>query len=510
MNSGASRASLALVLSLLTMAAQFAVRMQMTAALGAGPEYDLFLLLMIPATLVAQVGYQAIASALVPRMSDLLGQSRPRAARRLFHRGVLVGNALGVLVTTFLLTILAIRDGNAAELTMAFAIMLAWGIIGGWVVLERQLLVYNGSFAAGSFFTLLPAAAMAVYGAVAGDPTLHGFVYTGLVASMIALLGSQLSNRRHWNNAMTAAANEDRVISVPWLPIVVAALPIIMASFNAQAMAIIDQTMAAWWQVGGLGLLATALAVGRLPHTVAESLSHSLGYRAMLDAVSACQNGLAGGREALVAAFRKLALAQAAIIAPAILFVALFPHEIVNFLFQRGTFSVEDAARTAEILRWLPACALGLMLQSIQVQILVAWGAAATALRTELVLTALSALLNLAFLPILGLPGLIVSTALSVTLVGLFLFRVLQRVTGVIRWSDLLEGLRPLAMPLLAALTIALVMRLGLPADWHRAAVVFVPGTIVAGVFYGCLYTTMRKARIVPASPAAPAVQPAG
>jgi hypothetical protein len=170
MESGASRASLALVLSLLTMAAQFAVRMQMTATLGAGPEYDLYLLLMIPATLVAQIGYQAIASALVPRMSDLLGQSRPRAARLLFHRGVMVGNGLGLAVALGLIAILAARGGNAPELTMALAIMAARGILGGWVVLERQLLVYNGSFAAGSFFTLLPAAGMAGYGAVSAEP----------------------------------------------------------------------------------------------------------------------------------------------------------------------------------------------------------------------------------------------------------------------------------------------------------------------------------------------------
>ncbi len=72
------RALIALALSILTMAAQFALRMQMTAALGAGPEYDLYLLLMIPATLVAQVGYQAIASALVPRISDRHGRPPPR------------------------------------------------------------------------------------------------------------------------------------------------------------------------------------------------------------------------------------------------------------------------------------------------------------------------------------------------------------------------------------------------------------------------------------------------
>jgi hypothetical protein len=208
------------------------------------------------------------------------------------------------------------------------------------------------------------------------------------------------------------------------------------------------------------------------------------------------RTGAPTGPSALTAAFKKLALTQAAIILPAVLFIVFFPHEIVALLFQRGTFSPADAAQTSEILRWLPACAVGLMLQSIQVQILVAWGAAATALRTELVLTFLSALSNFAFLPFLGLPGLIASTALSVTLVAFFLFGVLQRVTGVIHWRDLADALLPLAMPLAAALLVTLGLRILLPQGMNRALQVFLPGGLIAAVFYGLLF--VRPPRRLP------------
>ncbi len=415
----------------------------------------------------------------------------------MFRRVVLTGNILASARSprrSFSAGSPSSRPRTVPELVLALAILAGWGLIGGWIVLERQLLVYHGRFALASIVTLLTPAAMAAYGLASAEPGISGFVYTGLATSVASLLLAATLNRGHWRTAFAAAAEEQIPRHVTWVPVIVASIPIILASFNAQAMAIIDQTMAAWWQVGGLGLLATALAVGRLPHTVAESLAHSLGYRMMLEAVSACQNRRPDGPSALTAAFKKLALTQAAIILPAVLFIVFFPHEIVALLFQRGTFSPADAAQTSEILRWLPACAVGLMLQSIQVQILVAWGAAATALRTELVLTFLSALSNFAFLPFLGLPGLIASTALSVTLVAFFLFGVLQRVTGVIHWRDLADALLPLAMPLAAALLVTLGLRILLPQGMNRALQVFLPGGLIAAVFYGLLFVRVRAA----------------
>ncbi len=478
---------------------QFVLRAVLTARFGASAPYELFLYAMMPATLVAQVAFQAFASALLPRISDLEKSGQTRGAMGLFRRGLWTSLALtstmGLLVPVAAwLAAPAHLAADPAQFLVLLAVYTGWGVLGGVLVLQRQLLIYLDDFAMAAVLGLVqPFVLLGLLLAVA-DVGVLAFAVTGVVAMLGACVLMAGRIARRWR----AGEDEPAAAMTPLLPIVAATAPIFLASLNAQAMHLIDQWMAAWWVPNGLVLLSLALAVARLPHTVADQAMMAVGYRPLLRAVETGDTVL--GEEAR-GAFRRLVGLQAMVVFPAMLVILAAAEPSIRVLFERGAFLREDSANTAAILRLFPLVSLGVMIQVAQVQMLVVLGRARLALEAEVVLTGLSVLLNLAFLPVMGLPGLILSTGLAQSLVVVWIAGRLMRFG--VRLGDFLW---PLAVPA-AGLVVLLPMALGVVSLMGSASPLAVVAAVVgiAAAFFAVLAARMSGARFRVPAPAAPA-----
>lgn len=483
------------VLSVATLAAQYLVRVLMTGQFGAGREYDGFLLAMIPATLVAQVAYQALASALVPAVNALAEEGHPASAQRLSRRasnwmhGVVV--ALGVAGTIVLMT----SSRDAALVVTVFA---GWGLLGGWLVLERQFLLYHGRSLWAAWLTLAPALAICAYGFATPEATLIGYAWTGVAAHGLAAAMAAALNKVSWKALLTkyTPATESNSADLSLRPIFLQSAAVILAGFNAQAMAIIDQTMAAWYTAGGLVLLSAAQSIARLPHTLGENAMRMISYRKIV--VSAGRPDTPEKTRETSETFAEAVRLQLFFAAPACLLMFFFAGDVVAILFGRGEFGPEDVGQAADILRWFPACALALVLQSVQVQFLVAMKRAGTALRIEVVLTAFSAFLNLLLIPVLGIAGLVASTAISSTICAAVLFVQTHRLAR-LDLSIVRNRLAPLGILFLFTAAVAGTLSMSLPDDLvHMARVLIalsaIGATWVAG-FFGPAVLARAEAR---------------
>lgn len=440
-------------LSLIALAAQFAVRVAMTSSLGASAEYDAFLAAMIPAALIATVGFQAAASALMPKISDMITSGHPRAAAK-FHRSAVLKITL-LSIPFSLLIFAAFEAGGFGQPLLIGAVLLGWGMIAGVNTLQRQILTYFDRFHVAVGTALIPSLTLLMTPLLIEHPQAVQFALFGLAGQILSLVTCEYTLWNAWRAAFHESGPEMRGAIPSLWPILAAALPILGASFNAQAMSIIDQTMAAWFSVGGLALLSIALAVARLPHTVADSATMASCYRGMLDAVARVRANRSAENKAMVGkSFQQMFEIQSLIIAPSAIGILLCSGAIVEILFQRGKFGAEEAGMAAAILAVYPLAAFGTMMQGVQVQIFVALGRSADVLKYELALTAFSALLNIAFLPFFGLPGLVLSTGVSITIVALLIFRRLTQLDIGIGKRIFLEGLKIPALSSVSALAL--------------------------------------------------------
>ncbi|MEI7632808.1 MAG: lipid II flippase MurJ [bacterium] len=509
-------AFLAFGLTALSLFAQFLVRMVMTSTLGAGAAYDAFLLAMMPAALMATVGFQAMAAALVPRISDQLVAGNIPAARQLFRNASLATFAfwsvIGVVIIgwTCFFSSESGRYGKNLPLIMT-GVIGGWGLIMGWTILQGQLLIYFGRFAVSCLANMLPAVFMLARAMIAPAPQVMDFVIYGLAGQALSLAIQTYAARVGWRKwapektdygtMQSVRDGSTPLIAAPAIvQLAIASLPIFLASFNAQASGLIDQSFAAWWKVGGLAILGAALAVVRLPQTLADSVMISTSYGMMTHAVSQvklCNDPAHRARMSFV--FRHLVNLQCFIVLPAAAFTLVYHESIAEFLYMRGKFGPDDAQRTGAILAWYSLCAPGQLMQGVQVPILVALGRASVALRYEILLTVMSAVLDYALLPFFDLPGIVISTGISVSVAGLFIYRALCRMNVGIAYGDIwLAAARPfgaLLATLVAGLAALLVMKLsspGIGAFWKM----FIGGGVMACVFYGLmwLYPPQRMA----------------
>lgn len=494
----ARHAVFAFGLTIFGMVAQFLVRVAMTDRLGAGREYDAFLVAQIPASLIAVVGFQAMASALVPRLADLIISGNGHVARRAFDRILMVCVAfwslvgLCVCVWAFAVSGQETRYG-AGFGKVAIAVVVGWGLLAGIATLQRQLLVYFGRIVLPSLATMLPAVFLIGAGYVVGQPTVRTFVLAGLAGQVAGTSAMALQLFLEWRRHVPADAPRAHAGEIPadmtFVRLSVVSLPIFLASLNAQACGVIDQSLAAWWQVGGLTMLSAALAVARLPQTVADSVTGAAGYGMMCNAAAAVKASQddAVARQRMAAAFRTLIRLQAMFVLPAAAFVLVSHGPIIEFLYQRGKFGEAEALMTAHILAFYPLCAVGQSLQSVQVSMLVTLGRAAVALRYEIILTVLSAGLDVAFLFMFGLPGIVASTGVAVTVVGLMIYFAIVRLGVGIELRDLGDTLR---RPLLAAAAAVVAAWLADLAAQHLAGGgallrILASGVVAGGVYYG-------------------------
>jgi len=482
-------AAQAVLLTAFGLILQFVVRLTMTARLGAGVEYDAFLVAMMPAVLMAQVGFQAVASALVPRVAAVSAEGQPQRARSLALMAtaatMLFWGGVAVLAWGWSHFFFPVSHPYGSGFPgLLLTVMVAWGLLGGWAILQRQFLVFFGQYGFAVLVGYLPALTMAAL-AFWPQATLHHFVWAGVAGQLLSNGLLSLLLWRAWGRHTASQGQLAIPVRRELAALGLAALPILLASFNAQAMSLIDQAMAAWWQLGGLTLLSVALTVSRLPHTLAENLMLAAGYRHLVDAASRLTLAPAEARRHMGGTVTSLLRAQAMVVWPAAVGIVVAHQPIVEVLYQRGKFDASDATRAAAILLCYPLCSPWLVVQSVQVQALVVLGKATVALRYELVLTILSAALNLALLPIMGLPGLVVSTALSTAVVAWLVAGALQRLeVGVTR----LHYVQALWAPTLAA-GAALIAAHGAAIFWRPTGSAWLQlafaAAVVAPVFYG-------------------------
>jgi peptidoglycan biosynthesis protein MviN/MurJ (putative lipid II flippase) len=233
--------------------------------------------------------------------------------------------------------------------------------------------------------------------------------------------------------------------------LIAAAAPAFAASWNSQANQRSQDLLAAWWILGGATIYGNAVAVARLPQTIADALFSSSAYPVALRAIAR------NDQTELRAAYRLALRVQLAVSMPAAVAVLVAGEAAARMIYAHGLCTDADALAIGAVLRWLAPAMVAGSLQSVHAQLMLALGKTPVALRVELMLTVLSLVAGVAFLPGMGLAGITAGHALAMLLIQIPMMRALA--SAGLRGSDLLAELAWAAVPAAIACVIGFAVK---------------------------------------------------
>jgi putative peptidoglycan lipid II flippase len=423
------------LITVLVMGGQFLVRAMLTALVGPGVELDTFNLALGWGGAVSAAVFQVIALVLAPRLAGRPVPGTRRLSASLARWLTLLTTILALAASA---VVMALTDLGLGLLTLT--VLLGWGVANGVLLYERQLLQARGQALAPALLGLLPA--IAILGAIALGlgGSLLGLALVGTVGWSLAAAAASWLLERSWDG-------QDQQPRSAMRPVLTAALPVLGASWNSQVVQRVQDGLAAFAQVGGATIYGNALALARLPQTVADAVFSATAYPAALQALAA------GDGPGLRAAYRLALRAHLAVMVPVAVAVLVAGDAATEVVYAYGKCTPEDVARIAQVLWWSALGMVAISLQCVHSQLLVAAGQSAALLRAELGLSVLSIAGSLVALPLLGLGGIIAGHSAAQWLIQIPMLLVLLRVG--LRWQDTVAELLRALLPVLPAVLLA-------------------------------------------------------
>lgn len=430
------------LVTILAMGGQFLVRMVLTSLVGPGTDLDTFNLAMGWGGAVSAAIFQVVAVVLAPR---LVGRPAPGAIP-LGRRLVVLLMAACILLTLAAAVVVALVAGPHLGL-LALVVLLGWGVANGVFLYQRQLLQARDLALGPALLGLLPP--IGILGAVAcgAGGSLVGLALVGTIAWSLAAAIATWQLERSWP--------EREVHPVAsWRPVVRAALPVLGTSWNSQGIQRLQDALAAFAQVGGATIFGNAVALARLPQTVADAMFSATAYPAALRAIAD------NDASALGVAYRMALRVHLAVMIPTAAAVLVAGHAVAEAIYAHGACSPADAARIGQVLWWAAPGMVAISLQCVHAQLLVAAGRGAALLRIEMGLSVLSIAGSLVALGPLGLGGIIAGHSAAMCLIQIPMLLVLVRIG--LHWQDTLAELLRALLPAVLAALVAEMIVLGL------------------------------------------------
>lgn len=435
------RAGLIALITIVGLGGQFLVRAVLTAHLGPGYELDVFFLTLGWAGALASAMFLAVALVLAPQT---VGAGATPALRGLARHAAKV-----LVTTTSLLTILAAvvvaAIGHYSASTVVFLVLLGWGVAGGLALFQRQLLLAWGQPFAPAFLALIPAAViltLASCGVI--DNTLEFAVVGCLAWGFVAALGGMLLWRSWRRRGVPQAGDAPpgglrRLLGL--------AAPVFGANWNSQANQRFLDALAAFSITGGATLFGNALALARLPQSIADSIFSATAYPHVLHALAAKDV------PALRTAYRLALRVHFAVTVPVAAAIIVAGDAATQVMFLHGNCTIEHTNAIAGILWWAAPGIVISSFQSVHSQILLASKLTGGVLRIELAFTVLSISLAALALPYFGLPGITIGGTVAFVVIQLPMIRLLAK-TG-LQWKDTLNELLLAFLPVVPAFLLA-------------------------------------------------------
>lgn len=470
------RAGLIALITIIGMGGQFLIRAVLTAHLGPGGQLDVFFLTLGWAGALASAVFQAVAMVLAPQT---VGANAAPALHGLARR-----TALMLTIATTLLSGLAalvlVLIGQGSSSLVVLLVLLGWGVAGGLAMFQRQLLQAWGQPFIPALLALIPAAAILTLAWCDVIEETIGFALVGFLAwCVVAVLGGALLWRAWQKRGIALTDAEPGALG----QLLRLAAPVLGANGNSQVNQRTQDALAAVSVSGGTTIYGNAIALARLPQTIADSIFSSTAYARILQAIAAQDAA------ALRAAYRLALRLHLAVMVPVAAAVMLAGDAATEIVFAHGKCSLEDTRAIAAVLWWTAPAMVISSLQSVHAQILLAHGRTAAVLQVEMVFTLLSIACAAVLLPFVGLIGIVLGGSLAFTLIQVPMLRILAP-TG-LHWRDTVSELLRACLPLVLAVPLALwVDRLCGASTWIRALVV---GGIILAVTFPCSAWSIRK-----------------
>lgn len=399
--------------SLLIKAVAFLKDLVVAYRLGVGDGLDAFLIaLLLPSALAILVGRSAGNAALPVLVAVRQGQGE-EAARRftgmvlLLGAGMLAGTVLGLgLICETAVTLLG---GGFDATKQALTIELAWILLpslwfGGMSHLTGVLLNARERFALVAMAPGMVSLTVVVclLPAVDGD-----------VVRLLAI-GTVLGFGLEWLVLLTVSWRLGYLglpRRVPWAPLrrMLGQFAPLLASHGVVAgVGLVDQTMAAWLPGGSVAVLSFA---NKLPTLFTSLGSMALGV-ALLPHFSAMVAN--GDWPLLRATARRVMLIAVVAVLPGTALLWLFSADLVSLLFQRGEFH----AGVVPLVALTQQCFLlqipFFFVATVFNRLAVACGVGSLLFANSLLSLLLNPLLNLLFMPWLGVAGIALSTSVTI------------------------------------------------------------------------------------------------
>lgn len=233
-------------------------------------------------------------------------------------------------------------------------------------------------------------------------------------------------------------------------------LPVLLTMGGSQLQGFVDRFMASSLAEGSIAALGYAQRVSTLPYGIIGVAVATVLYPGLAEAAAA------GRTEELRRTVSHGLRIMCYVLVPMAVGLFFFREPIVALFFQRGAFDVEATAITALALRFLSVGVLFFGWLDFLNRSFFALRDGWTPMWTALVMVAANALLNALLVPLLGLGGLALGTALSTAMAGgLLLARLRQRIgslgIGAIARTALLSLVTSVAGALLGSWLFGLV-----------------------------------------------------
>lgn len=443
------------VITILGMGGQFLVRAVLTSQLGPSRDLDIFFVSMGWAGAVATAIFQVMAMVLAPH--TVTAGSLAIETRSLTRQTALI-LTVTTTVLSFVATAMVAACGFSSSTFVILIVLLGWGVGSGLALYQRQLLLAWDRPMMPALLNVLPAAVMltlAMLGIISGT---SGFAVSGAITWLvIAAIGGTMMTRM-WQHAgntssttqptiQASAPLKNSLTTLSFWSLLRTAAPAFAASWNSQLNQRIQDIIAAVVIIGGATIYGNAIALARLPQTIADALFSATAYPVALRAIAA-HDPLA-----LRFAYRLGLRVHLAVSVPVAVAVLIAAQAATSMIFAHGACTNADAQAIAQVLWWAAPGMVATSLQAVHANFLLAMGRTATGLRIELVLTILSLASALILLPWMHLSGITAGHALALIVIQVFMLRALGPIG--LRWHDTLIELLRALLPALPAAALA-------------------------------------------------------
>lgn len=450
------RAGLIALITIIGLGGQFLVRAVLTAHLGPGYELDVFFLTLGWAGALASAMFLAVALVFAPQT---VGVDASAAIRGLGRQA-----AKWLVTTTSILAVLAAivvaAFGHHSASTVVLLVLLGWGVAGGISLFQRQILLAWGHPFITSLLALLPAVVILSLSWLDVIKSTLGFAIIGcLTWTIVAGLTGILLWRNWRKRGIPSASNAPPGAFKALLKL---AAPVFGANWNSQANQRYLDALAAMSMTGGATLFGNALALTRLPQSIADAIFSATAYPHVLHALAAHDVN------ALRTSYRLALRVHFAITVPVAASIWVAGDAATEMMFLHGNCTLEHTRAISEVLWWAAPGIILSTFQSVHSQILLASKRTAGVLTIELGFTVLSISCATLAMPYFGLAGITIGGTIAFVTIQVPMIRLLQQ-TG-LHWKDSVGELLRAFLPVVPAFLLASwVNHLCGSTSWVRA-----------------------------------------